>query len=105
MRYSLAALALLSVAGALPQIPDMTQIAKAFPPGKDSGTPVLNSQLPKGPYEVTVGENEAFPDRTVYVPQGVPEGTSIPIFAWENGMCWKYGRVCTHPYRNSQAPC
>jgi hypothetical protein len=89
--------ALLAVAVArvaLAQQGDLPQVAKQFPGGKDSGTEVLNIKLPRGPYAVKMESHPSFqPNRTIFVPQGVPNSVSVPILSWGNGMCVQVGRM------------
>jgi hypothetical protein len=93
MRLSFVCFAALAATEAWAQSPDMPDVAKNFPPGKDSNSTVLNITIPPGPYTVQVIEDPSFPNRTIYVPQAVPSNVTIPIVAWENGMCYKYGRM------------
>jgi len=74
-------------------LPDISGTAKAFKPGVDVNSPKLSIQIPPGKYAVGLIEDKAFPNRTLYVPQAVPAGVKVPIFAWENGICYKYGRM------------
>jgi len=64
-----------------------------FPPGPDAFSPVLLPKEAPGPYKVDVIMHPVFPNRTLYVPLGVPAGKKVPIFAWENGICYRYGRM------------
>jgi hypothetical protein len=74
-------------------LPNLSATAKSFKPGVDANSPKLASQLPPGKYAVGLIQDKAFPNRTLYVPQSVPAGVKVPIFAWENGICYKYGRM------------
>ena len=71
-------------------LPDLSAVAAIFPKGKDWNSPILNIPVPPGPYKVAVTESPAFPDRTIYYPLNTGEKT-IPILAWSNGMCYRYG--------------
>jgi len=74
--------------------PDLSSTASRFPPGPDANSTLLKIRIPPGPYSVTIREDPNFPNRTIYVPN--PAGlrnTSVPILAWENGICYKYGRM------------
>jgi hypothetical protein len=71
---------------------DLSGLQKLFPPGNQSGMPILDSQWPKGPYPVSILSDKHFPGRTIYVPQGAVQGP-VPILAWENGICYKYGKL------------
>jgi len=71
-------------------VPSLGAIGASFPDGVDSDKPFLATELARGQYEVEVRTDSAFPNRTIYVPQGTGN-KSIPIFAWENGICYKYG--------------
>lgn len=64
-----------------------------FPKGADADSPVIQSQLAAGRYAVNITTDPNFPDRTLYLPTGVPAGERIPILAWQNGMCYLYGRM------------
>jgi hypothetical protein len=71
-------------------LPDLSAIASIFPKGKDWNSPVLNTRIPPGPYKVSINDSEHFPDRTIYYP--LKTGSDkIPILAWSNGMCYRYG--------------
>jgi hypothetical protein len=71
-------------------LPDLSAIAAIFPKGKDSNSPILNITIPPGPYKVSINDSAAFPDRTIYYPLNTGSD-KIPILAWSNGMCYRYG--------------
>jgi hypothetical protein len=75
------------------QLPDLSKTAKFFPKGPDANSPKILNRGPPGPYQAIVTTNAAFPNRTVYLPLNVPAGVKVPIFAWENGICYRYGRM------------
>jgi len=92
MRFSLVTVA--SFAGiAAAQNPDLSGTASMFPAGPDAKSPLLSITIAPGPYQVTVREDPHFPNRTIYVPEKMGLNTSVPILAWENGICYKYGRM------------
>jgi len=92
VRFSIVGLSAIAAQVALAQQGDLPEVQKQFPPGKDSFSPVLNITIPKGPYEVKVESNSAFqPNRTIYLPTGVPAGASVPVLSWGNGMCAQAG--------------
>ena len=94
MRFSSVSLAAIAAQVALAQQGNLPEVAAQFPPGKDSDTPLTNITIPKGPYEVKVQSSPAFqPNRTLYLPVGVPAGVSVPIFSWGNGMCAAVGQM------------
>jgi dienelactone hydrolase len=64
-----------------------------FPEGPDAKSPLLAITIAPGPYQVTIREDPHFPNRTIYVPEKMGLNTSVPILAWENGICYKYGRM------------
>lgn len=74
-------------------LPNLSGTAKNFPPGPEVNSPKLNIQGAPGAYSIALIEHVAFPNRTLYLPQGVPAGVKVPIFAWENGICYQYGRM------------
>jgi len=74
-------------------LPDLSGDAARFPPGTEVNSTKLAIQGKVGAYSVGIIEDAAFPNRTVYVPQNVPNGTRVPIFAWQNGSCRLYGRM------------
>jgi hypothetical protein len=71
-------------------LPDLSALASMFPKGKDWDSPILNITIPPGPYKVSINASSAFPDRTIYYPLNTG-GQKIPVLAWENGMCYRYG--------------
>jgi hypothetical protein len=75
------------------QLPDLSSTASRFPPGPEVNSTKLIIQGKPGAYSVAISEIAAFPGRTVYLPQNVPPSVKVPIFAWENGMCYLYGRM------------
>jgi hypothetical protein len=76
--------------GKASNLPDLSAIASIFPKGKYWNSPVLNITIPPGPYKVSINDSAAFPDRTIYYPLN-PGSQKIPILAWSNGMCYRYG--------------
>jgi dienelactone hydrolase len=74
-------------------LPDLSASAANFPPGPEANSPKLAIQSAPGAYSFALVEDVAFPNRTLYVPQGVAAGVKVPIVAWENGMCRQYGRM------------
>lgn len=84
-------LAVLAGVSAAQKEPDLSATAKIFPPGPDANSTLLTIQSPPGPYNVTIREDPNFPNRTIYVPTAI--NTPVPILAWENGICYKYGRM------------
>jgi hypothetical protein len=94
MKFSSMNLAAIAAHLALAQQGDLPEVSKQFPPGKDSNSPVINIAIPKGPYTVQVESSPAFqPNRTIYLPVGVPASVSVPIFSWGNGMCAAVGQM------------
>jgi Chlorophyllase enzyme len=94
MRLSTLSLATCVSQVVLAQQGDLPDVAKQFPPGKDSGTEILNITISKGPYQVKVESNPAFqPNRTIYLPLNVPSSVSVPILSWGNGMCIQVGKM------------
>jgi len=92
MKLSFASFAAIAAQVTLAQQGDLPDVSAQFPPGKDSFSPVINITIPRGPYTVRVESNAAFqPNRTIYLPVGVPAGVSVPIFSWGNGMCAAVG--------------
>jgi len=92
MRFSLVTVASFAALAAA-QDPDLSSTASMFPPGPDARSPLLNITIAPGPYMVTIREDPHFPNRTIYVPEKMGLNTSVPILAWENGICYKYGRM------------
>jgi hypothetical protein len=94
MKLSSLTVAALAAQVSLAQQGDLPGVSAQFPPGKDSNSPVIQIAIPKGPYAVSVESNPAFqPNRTIYLPVGVPAGVPVPIFSWGNGMCAAVGRM------------
>jgi hypothetical protein len=95
MRLSLLTLAsIASISFAQTTQPDLSATAATFPPGPDSNSTLLKITTPPGPYNVTIREDPNFPNRTIYVPERVAlANKTVPILAWENGICYKYGRM------------
>lgn len=94
MRFSSVSLAAIAARVALAQQGNLPEVAAQFPPGKDSFSPVINITIPNGPYTVKVESNPAFqPNRTIYMPVGVPAGVSVPVLSWGNGMCAAVGQM------------
>jgi len=85
---SLAAIAALATAQTME---GLANSAKSFPPGPDAKSPLLKITTPPGPYKVSIREDAHFPNRTLYIPENANE--TLPVFAWENGICYKYGRM------------
>jgi len=76
-----------------PQLPDLSATAKNFPKGPDAGSPKILNKGPRGRYRAVFREDRAFPNRTIYHPLNVAPGERVPILAWENGLCYLYGRM------------
>jgi hypothetical protein len=94
MRFSALALASLASISLAQKEPDLSATAASFPPGPDAKSPLLNIQSAPGPYKVTIREDPNFPNRTIYVPERIGlSNASVPVLAWENGICYKYGRM------------
>jgi hypothetical protein len=94
MRLSLFALSSLASVSLAQKEPDLSGTAATFPAGPDANSPLLKIQSAPGPYKVTVREDPNFPNRTIYVPERIGlSNASVPVLAWENGICYKYGRM------------
>jgi Chlorophyllase enzyme len=75
-------------------LPNLGVESLRFPPGPEANSAKLAFQGRPGEFSIALIDNDpAFPNRTIYVPQGVPAGRPVPIIAWENGQCRKYGRM------------
>jgi hypothetical protein len=83
---------------------DLPDVAKQFPPGKDSGTEILNITIANGPYEVRIESNPAFqPNRTIYIPLNVSSSVSVPILSGAMACVSKPGKCTSNFTRRLQA--
>jgi hypothetical protein len=94
MQFSLLTFASLVSISLAQKAPDLSSTATTFPLGPDANSTLLKIQSAPGPYNVTIREDPNFPNRTIYVPQGIGlSNASVPLLAWGNGICYKYGRM------------
>lgn len=89
MIASLASLLAFAALASAQTMAGLANATKLFPPGPQANSPLLKIISAPG-YKVSILEDPHFPNRTLYIPQNTNQ--TLPIFAFENGICYKYGR-------------